>query len=748
MNMKKTYTFLILCMAAIAMNAQSWLNVNNGKGDPADFEVTPELEISWDDEPMDTLGIQYEYTDIDLDNYIYPEADATMNPNLITFTDGEDEVLSLDTLQNIAVLKFAQAVPKLYRGAIVPVVYGEEAYALFILEALVDGNVATIHYRNAAITEIFFNQTLHISSIPEMQTRSTADDYDGKVNQTLKLLSLVESGLKMNLDEVDINFNDTKFDLTFGSFWLFYGKSLNCPFKRLTAVLGGEVTAKGSFSVEPSFSASKGKEWDIKQRLICFHKFFMVGHVPVDLDFDIDICGSLEMKSEISKAIHYAQSIGGTLKVTIGAEYDFETGKMIPLNSLQIIPMEAKPNMSEFRENIHFSFDAAVFPRIKLYFYHFKYAGWGCDIKPLFARLAFNSCKKNGHIFFDTTFSLGSKLKGFMYVWDWDKHANHNLAETPELEKEWWSWKSPNDIKDKTEDVCERLNYGGQSQSQFSVTDLAYEWDQQSFPPAAADEMTIEVEKFGTIPDPTINPEYYKDIKSGSGAPKKTLKTEGSGDGWYSYGLEYYPLDKDGIADVPFNVETPSSENFKLVARILDGNGDVIKEVEHPTRAGIKAYDAVQILTGDGASVTVNLQVRDYGAWIHEVCTHPQFRSDVTFSNGVASGTITVEGHTVTHNSLVGSAHYQARITPVPYLDGSEKRITMAEGYDYSRWAHDKLGISTGGMSFTDTKWRDIPATRVSIPGGGQWTYIGNFVPILEANDVTVTTQSFTIVEE
>lgn len=746
MIMKKTYCFLVLCMVAIAADAQSWLNVTTSRGDSVDFEVTPELEVSWDDEPRDTLGVQYEYTDVDLDNYIYPEADAKINPNLITFTDGEDEVLSLDTLLNIAVLKFAHAVPKLYRGAIVPVIYRDRAEALFILEAQVDGNVATIHYRNAAITEIFFNQTIHFGSDGVM-TRSTASDYDGKVMQSLKLLRLVETGIRVSLDEVDINFDETDFDITLGSLsLLFDGKSLNCPFERIKAVMGGEVTATGTFSVEPSFSASKGKEWDIKQMLLTFHRFFIVHGVPVNVDFDFDVCGSLEMKSEISKAINYAQKIGGTLKVKIGAEYDFTTETMTPLNSIEILPVEAKPEMSDLRENIHFSFDAAVFPRIKLYFYNIKALGFGCDLKPVFARLAFNSCKKNGHVFFDTTFSLGSKIRGFIYVWDKGKHANHYLADTPEIEKVWWSWKSPNDIKDKTEDVCERLNYGGQSQSQFSVTDLAYEWNPQSFPPAAADEMTIEVEKFGTIPDPTTNPEFYEGITTRSGAPKKApVAADG---GWYSYGLEYYPLDKDGIADVPFNVETPSCENFKLVARILDGNGDVIKEVEHPTRAGIKAYDAVQIISGNGVTVTVNLQVRDYGAWVHEVCTYPQFRSDVTFSNGVASGTITAGGVTVAHNSLVGSGHYQAKITPVPYLDGSEKRVTMAEGYDYSRWAHDKLGISTAGMSFTDTKWKDIPATRVSIPGGGQWTYIGNFVPILEADGVTVTTQSFTIVEE
>lgn len=164
--------------------------------------------------------IEYEYTDIDLENYIYPEPDATINPNLVDFDIDNDEVISFDSINNIAVLRFAGAVPKLYRGSIVPVIYNDIARALFVLEVQIDGKTATIHYRKAQITEIFFNQTIHIGSNDEnaIKTRSTARDYDSKFLSRLKLLNMIGGGLKLTIDDCSINFDDTKFDLTFGNF--------------------------------------------------------------------------------------------------------------------------------------------------------------------------------------------------------------------------------------------------------------------------------------------------------------------------------------------------------------------------------------------------------------------------------------------------------------------------------------------------------------------------------------------------
>lgn len=732
-----------MSVMVVCVNAQSLLNVRNAYGNDLNIDVDSGVEITWGDKPMDKLDIQYETTDVDTEHYIYPEKDAKMNPNLFVMNNERDEIVSVDTLSKIAVLKFGGEIPKMYRGLIVTGMTENEVYAMFVLGYKAEeGNTVTVHYRNANLNEIFFNQKLSLGGRKTM-TRSTDNDTESTFMKTLKMLGLVETGLKVQLDELDINFDDTDFDIDLGLCDYIFGTSVKCEFKRILFVLGGEAKMKGSLELQPNFKAAKGLfAKDIKQMALWYPLYFVTTTtppVPVKIDLNLDICGEINVTSEIEKAFHYAQKLGGRLKVTVGGEYDFKKGEFIPHNSLTLEVDKTKPEMKT-NENVHFSIDCSVFPRFKMYFYGIKHFGVGFDFKPRTYNLEFNSCRKNDVLFFDVTAKVGTKVKSFAYVWDFEKKRNHNLAESEELCKEHVTWKSPDDIKDKTEDVVERMNYGGQSQCTFSVTDLAYEWDPQSMTPAAVDEMSIEVEKFGTIPDPAINPEYYEDIK-------KTTRSGSLTEGWYSYGLEYHKLNKEGDVDVPFKVETPAGENFKLVARILDGNGNVIKEVEHPTTVGFKNYDITQTLTTADGTAKATYNVRNYGAYVHEVYTGMGLKNDVVFENGTISGNMIVEGVTIPSSIFVGSGSFHAKIVPAP-MRGEDRTATLSEGFDYGRWAHDKLGLSTEGMRFYDTEWNGYPATRAYIPGTGTVTYVGNCIVGLEGGEVTIRTDSFRLIED
>lgn len=537
---------------------------------------------------------------------------------------------------------------------------------------------------------------------------------------------------------------------------LFYGRSLNCPFRRLTAVLGGEVVAKGSFEIEPSFQATKGWCKDLKQSVVRIRKIVFIHGFPVDIDFNIDVCADLNIQSKISRAFYYARDVGATLKVNVGGEYDFETGKYIPLNKLEFTPVDANPEMRDLPDNLHITFDASIFPRFKIYFYEFEWAGWGLDLKPIFEKLQFDSMEKDGHLFFNSTFSLGSSLKGFTYVWDWNKNCNHYLAESPTFEKIWFAHKSPGDIEEDVDAICERLNYGGQSKTSFTVTDLVCEWNQKSIVPPAAEEMSIEVEKFGTLPDPNINPEYYQEKMSGEGdsnGKTRAATLQAAESEWYSQGKEYFRLDKEGKVEVPFTVGIPAGEDFKIVARILDGNGNVVKEVEHPTQSGFKHYKCVQTLRASGKTVKLELEVDDYGAWVHEVC--PNFPddnisyNDVIYDHGTMSGYMIVDGKRYPSTTFFGCGDYQCQVVPAPLRPGEGRKTTMSEALDFGRWAADKLGQSTEGARYYYTEWNGYPATVCAMPdGGGTWTYVGNFMAKIEGGEVSITTDSFRIIED
>ncbi len=694
------------------------------------------IEQPDDKEEQNELTINYELIDIDLDNYIYPEADATVNPNIIDFNEEQDVVVSIDTVNHVAVLQWAGDMPKLYRGAIVPVIYQEQVFTMFVMSCQVEGNTATIEYRDAGIWELFFNQTIKVGDSPK--TKSTDRDYDSKFKAAVDLYSLVETGFKVDQEKTELDFGSEN-EFEFGQVQLIKGKNIYSPFKRMKFCLVGEIDAQAKISMTPSFSSSKGVCKDLKQSVYRTWKIFTVNGVPVCIDFNIDICGDLNIKASIDKAFRYSQQLGATLTARIGSEYNFETGKLTPLNSLTMTPQASKPELSSLQENLDIELDASVFPRLKIYFYKLKIVGMGADLKPLFAKADFKSCKKEGHVFFNSTFSLGTSVKGFIYLWDWDKDCNKYLAETPTMDNIWWTYKSPGKIEDKTKDVKERTNYGGQSQSTFNVSDLAYEWNQQSVTPAAAQEMSIEVEKMCMLPDPAINPEVFE----------KKKETRALGSTWYSGGKEYYYLDAQGNVTVPYTIDAPAGWGFKIVARILDGNGNPVMEVEHPTYSGIKSYVVTQHISSEDGSGDFTVTVKDWGALVGEKGTFnsasgESWTNDAVFKNGTISGTMVVGGVSVPSSLFVGTGTYHARMVPDEFF--GVKR-TMSEGLDFERWAHDKLGYDLEGVSFYDTEWNGYRATRCVMPDGGTVTYVGNLIVNLNVGGVTITTTHFSVTE-
>lgn len=46
-NMKRLSLLLVICLVAVTVNAQKWMNIKNREGRYVSYEVTPELELSW-----------------------------------------------------------------------------------------------------------------------------------------------------------------------------------------------------------------------------------------------------------------------------------------------------------------------------------------------------------------------------------------------------------------------------------------------------------------------------------------------------------------------------------------------------------------------------------------------------------------------------------------------------------------------------------------------------------------------------
>ncbi|MCQ2166980.1 MAG: hypothetical protein MJY49_06110, partial [Bacteroidales bacterium] len=130
-----------------------------------DPEPDPDPDVEQPNVPTDEYYKGWNMTG----EYIVPEKDAKVNPNLFLTNDGDVEVVSLDTDNYTAVIRFKNDVPKLYRGAVllVDLSGNGDDMPIFLKTVEMDGNEATIWFRFATIGEIFFNRKILLTTDPD-----------------------------------------------------------------------------------------------------------------------------------------------------------------------------------------------------------------------------------------------------------------------------------------------------------------------------------------------------------------------------------------------------------------------------------------------------------------------------------------------------------------------------------------------------------------------------------------------------
>lgn len=145
-------------------------NVNEGKdpteehGGKPDDKPDPKPDDGQSNIPTDEYYKGWNTTG----EYVVPDKDSKINPNLFITNDGDVEVVSLDTDNYSAVLRFKNDVPKLYRGAVllVDLSGNGDDMPIFLKTVEMDGNEASVQFRFATLGEIFFNRNILLTTDP------------------------------------------------------------------------------------------------------------------------------------------------------------------------------------------------------------------------------------------------------------------------------------------------------------------------------------------------------------------------------------------------------------------------------------------------------------------------------------------------------------------------------------------------------------------------------------------------------
>lgn len=91
------------------------------------------------------------------------------------------------------------------------------------------------------------------------------------------------------------------------------------------------------------------------------------------------------------------------------------------------------------------------------------------------------------------------------------------------------------------------------------------------------------------------------------------------------------------------HMQTPAGFGVKLVNRIVDGEGRVVKEMERNVETAIEEYNLKYIYRSPEGNIESTITVKDYGNYVHEVASG-NIGGDMTYNNGVFSGYIESRG--------------------------------------------------------------------------------------------------------
>lgn len=689
---------------------------------------------------------------VDMDSYKVPSDDDMMNPNLIVPDYDRLQVVALDTAERVATVDFMDEVPKFYVGSVIVLKTDTMAVPCYVLTHLVEGKRARITYRMAELGEMFYNQEMCFSSDVESDAKRTR----------------ASSG-KIPFDEIRklINFKNAMESFSENGVSLRIIPSLNCggEFSFKVSKVSGIGRKKkatlehalfklwGTYSEEHVFALNLGGhsnalKKDKKFNIVKKGTFIWIHGIPFYFHTDVDMVAAVQ--AELAAQLSYRQDYVKSYTLTVGAEYDGKSNSIKPICDFTPVITQKVPVWKGSQGKVD----------VKAYFYpqiNFTLdfiLGVGLAFRP-YASFAYNGKLIQGVDFNSFAFKTGLDFTANIFLYDLIQDKRIVLTEMqPKVIMEKILWSSPADLKELKAAEYSALKSKAKTPKQVyidvaadSTIYMTYKdnlyvdykvFDKDELmgnivDAASGDEMCISQHWYTTMPEKMTATEAEA-LGSTTPTPSGVSESKYFSGNFPEY--DWHPIgdtlvsrcDLAGIAHPVLTCPVPMGYSRKVVTSLVDGKGNVLKEIEREFPWEIKNFDA----TIEGSNFRGVIHCRKNGEYITETVTTPEGTAQFKYENKKAYVYAETLGWYPTESTL-----------PLMEMMTVGGHIRT---YDYMRWCDDNYNgvFSNKGIHFGNDTHLGRQCHRVTMDGS-EIIYWQNLIVKFTSDDEKFEVTSLTV---
>ncbi len=751
--MKKLFAFTLTALLTVlltvptVLKAQQQMVIVTQQGDLQVFPASAVGGLQYDAEQdvytmtyngetttyggMDIKQIYFaDKSETDNDPYIEPQATDKYNPNFCHPEVGTYEILSMDKELCRTQVRFQGDVPQLYVGRILSLEDDERSYNLYVLTYKVDGKTADIRFRYAQIGEVLYNTEFALASNPA--DSYYAADVQGarmavygpkrekelgsiEIEEGLKVTAYADFGINVDTqDKSSLNI-DAKLKLTEpkrnGSL-----RSYIAEVEYMGLIARGSYEKLITLTMKPKIGLKLDADilWDKPIVKLPPIKFLVpVGPVTIPVTLDLSATLGFNAQGDYNVEIEVQQQSTLGFGVTAGIEYDGH--KTTPLFDVQPIFKAEKPKIVATNGNMM----TRLSPYLRIDALIDVVFGGHVDLMP------FLKCTYKGDIrggvddFGEFKMELGGNLRGGLYLnapfFDKDDYVS-GMTDDP-ISKV--IYQSPSDLERKDN----KVTYASMDTEDTRTFQVLVSYEDENVVPEWGQECSVMQSMETDMPDGQII-DVMGDGPAGARrsvvspplpAPVELHQT---GEEWGT------KCDGDGIALTTFKSRVPLGYRTILKTRILDGDGNTIKEIEEEMLNEVKNFDATVSLGGE----TGTIHYRNGGQHVDEVVAGVQFRF-----RGVKPEVLTP----------LGWQQFEGDTPIAAAMHLHQPQVLQI--YDYCRWMKEVLNHPTPGMSIGEALHLGYRCKTVAIPEGTV-TYWMNIIMEI-TGDETFKVTSFQILD-
>jgi len=747
--MRKTYAKMLtaltaaLCLMPAMLRAQDQMVIVTSLGDmqiyPASVAGTFQYDAEQDiyslvsDGQTVTFGGQdikqirfADKTETAQDPLLTPKETDLYNPNFEHPEVDSYEILLMDTALCHAQVEFKGDVPQLYVGKILSLENDTASFNCYVLTYKTTGKKADIRFRFARIEELIYNTEFVLAGSPDdtyFETKSESGDplpvYRAHRAPGLEAVPRVEfekgpvklfgeMGMSLtSADKTSLDI-DAKFKLSEPRRNEKCARSFLAKIEYMGLVARGTYEKTTTLELTPRVGVNFEKDGRLEKPLFTASGKFMVPAGPVVVPLWLDLSGTLgyNIQASIEAEMKLQQVTQTGFSLTAGMEYTREAGSLKPILDIKPTFNPHKPEIISKEGTIMARFS----PYLRLDLLVDVVFGMHLDLMPYLKGTYKGVSRKGVDDFGEFDLEAGANLRGGLYFnapfLDSDDYLSHTTGDLLVTKL----YHSPSDVKPVDSQKVTFCSYDVEDTRDFQTYASLLE---EPVTPALGQEHAVMQCLKTDFP--------YEQVLGKQQAPSLRRQAEAT----MPSAVEMHEIaesewatqcDDDGIAHTSFKSVVPLGYRTVLSTRILDGDGNIIKELEEEMPWEIKNFNASVSLGGHISTI----QYRDGGNYVFEHVVGEDGETDFRKQGDKVEVYTPIGWYTVPNGIMPISSTMQLS-DPI-----------QVKSYDFCRWLKKEAGRDTEGMTFGDTEYLGYKCKTVSV-STGTFVYWQNLVLKLEA---------------